>query len=112
MALTVSHVVAEYLNVNCPSDIFWTGLARYLTSFSILNHRISVSLRQANMFYDGSLQDGISTAVGQQKLVLCFVTSLSSMSSRIVQRHISNVPQQMRTKPVKHGRMNTYKTPR
>lgn len=27
------------------------------------------------MFYQGSLQEGISTAVGQQKLVLCFVTS-------------------------------------
>jgi hypothetical protein len=27
------------------------------------------------MFYDGSLQDGISAAVGQQKVVLCFVTS-------------------------------------
>ena len=26
------------------------------------------------MFYEGSLQEGISTAVGQQKLVLCFVT--------------------------------------
>lgn len=26
------------------------------------------------MFYQGTLQDGISTAVGQQKLVLCFVT--------------------------------------
>ncbi|KAH6874899.1 ubiquitin-related domain-containing protein [Thelonectria olida] len=26
------------------------------------------------MFYEGTLQDGISTAVGQQKLVLCFVT--------------------------------------
>lgn len=29
------------------------------------------------MFYQGSLQDGISTAVGQQKLVLCFVTGMS-----------------------------------
>ncbi|RSL78747.1 hypothetical protein BHE90_011623 [Fusarium euwallaceae] len=29
------------------------------------------------MFYQGSLQDGISTAVGQQKLVLCFVTDES-----------------------------------
>lgn len=29
------------------------------------------------MFYHGSLQDGISTAVGQQKLVLCFVTGMS-----------------------------------
>ncbi|KMQ81978.1 ubx domain-containing protein [Lasius niger] len=27
------------------------------------------------MFYPGSLQEGISTAVGQQKMVLCFVTS-------------------------------------
>ncbi|KAL6797599.1 hypothetical protein GGI42DRAFT_77370 [Trichoderma sp. SZMC 28013] len=27
------------------------------------------------MFYQGSLQEGISTAVGQQKLVLCFVTN-------------------------------------
>lgn len=26
------------------------------------------------MFYSGTLQEGISTAVGQQKLVLCFVT--------------------------------------
>lgn len=26
------------------------------------------------MFYKGTLQEGISTAVGQQKLVLCFVT--------------------------------------
>jgi hypothetical protein len=26
------------------------------------------------MFYEGTLQEGISTAVGQQKLVLCFVT--------------------------------------
>jgi hypothetical protein len=26
------------------------------------------------MFYSGSLQEGISTAVGQQKLVFCFVT--------------------------------------
>ncbi|KAJ4308937.1 hypothetical protein N0V84_011793 [Fusarium piperis] len=29
------------------------------------------------MFYQGTLQDGISTAVGQQKLVLCFVTDES-----------------------------------
>lgn len=28
------------------------------------------------MFYQGSLQEGISTAVDQQKLVLCFVTGL------------------------------------
>ncbi|KAL7947798.1 hypothetical protein V8C42DRAFT_315625 [Trichoderma barbatum] len=27
------------------------------------------------MFYQGTLQEGISTAVGQQKLVLCFVTN-------------------------------------
>lgn len=27
------------------------------------------------MFYEGSLQEGISTAVDRQKLVLCFVTS-------------------------------------
>lgn len=26
------------------------------------------------MFYSGSLQEGISAAVGQQKLVFCFVT--------------------------------------
>ncbi|KAG5983272.1 hypothetical protein E4U55_000350, partial [Claviceps digitariae] len=26
------------------------------------------------MFYQGTLQEGISTAVGQQKLVFCFVT--------------------------------------
>lgn len=26
------------------------------------------------MFYEGSLQEGISAAVGQQKLVFCFVT--------------------------------------
>jgi hypothetical protein len=26
------------------------------------------------MFYTGTLQEGISTAVGQQKLVFCFVT--------------------------------------
>ena len=26
------------------------------------------------MFFEGALQEGISTAVGQQKLVLCFVT--------------------------------------
>jgi hypothetical protein len=26
------------------------------------------------MFYQGTLQEGISAAVGQQKLVLCFVT--------------------------------------
>lgn len=31
------------------------------------------------MFYDGTLQDGISTAVGQQKLVLCFVTGKPSI---------------------------------
>lgn len=33
------------------------------------------------MFYEGTLQEGISTAVDQQKLVLCFVTGnvLSSL---------------------------------
>ncbi|KAJ4259674.1 hypothetical protein NW762_007604 [Fusarium torreyae] len=34
------------------------------------------------MFYDGTLQDGISTAVGQQKLVLCFVTDESDESTQ------------------------------
>jgi hypothetical protein len=29
---------------------------------------------EATMFYTGTLQEGISTAVGQQKLVFCFVT--------------------------------------
>jgi hypothetical protein len=35
------------------------------------------------MFYDGSLQEGISTAVGQQKLVFCFVTSKSAWKLRM-----------------------------
>ncbi|KAF4952095.1 hypothetical protein FSARC_12727 [Fusarium sarcochroum] len=34
------------------------------------------------MFYQGTLQDGISTAVGQQKLVLCFVTDESDESTQ------------------------------
>lgn len=34
------------------------------------------------MFYQGTLQDGISTAVGQQKLVLCFVTDESEESTQ------------------------------
>ncbi|KAF4448105.1 hypothetical protein F53441_8421 [Fusarium austroafricanum] len=34
------------------------------------------------MFYEGTLQDGISTAVGQQKLVLCFVTDESDESTQ------------------------------
>ncbi|KAF7550369.1 hypothetical protein G7Z17_g5786 [Cylindrodendrum hubeiense] len=34
------------------------------------------------MFYEGTLQDGISTAVGQQKLVLCFVTDESEESTQ------------------------------
>ncbi|KAF4952597.1 hypothetical protein FGADI_6669 [Fusarium gaditjirri] len=34
------------------------------------------------MFYEGTLQEGISTAVGQQKLVLCFVTDESDESTR------------------------------
>ncbi|KAL7919533.1 hypothetical protein ACQKWADRAFT_192600 [Trichoderma austrokoningii] len=33
------------------------------------------------MFYQGSLQEGISTAVGQQKLVLCFVTNENDEST-------------------------------
>lgn len=33
------------------------------------------------MFYQGSLQEGISTAVGQQKLVLSFVTGNMTSSS-------------------------------
>ncbi|KAH7236250.1 hypothetical protein BKA59DRAFT_304954 [Fusarium tricinctum] len=34
------------------------------------------------MFYEGTLQDGISTAVGQQKLVLCFVTDETDESTQ------------------------------
>ncbi|KAI1067784.1 hypothetical protein LB507_010507 [Fusarium sp. FIESC RH6] len=34
------------------------------------------------MFYEGTLQDGISTAVGQQKLVLCFVTDEGDESTQ------------------------------
>ncbi|CAM1501622.1 Fc.00g036060.m01.CDS01 [Cosmosporella sp. VM-42] len=34
------------------------------------------------MFYQGTLQDGISTAVGQQKLVLCFVTDETEESTQ------------------------------
>ncbi|KAG6108804.1 hypothetical protein E4U14_003513 [Claviceps sp. LM454 group G7] len=34
------------------------------------------------MFYEGSLQEGISTAVGQQKLVFCFVTNANEESQR------------------------------
>ncbi|KAF5570282.1 UBX7 UBX (ubiquitin regulatory X) domain-containing protein [Fusarium phyllophilum] len=34
------------------------------------------------MFYEGTLQEGISTAVGQQKLVLCFVTDESDESTQ------------------------------
>ncbi|KAM5347033.1 hypothetical protein ACJ41O_010038 [Fusarium nematophilum] len=34
------------------------------------------------MFYKGTLQDGISTAVGQQKLVLCFVTDEEEESTQ------------------------------
>jgi len=34
------------------------------------------------MFYQGSLQEGISTAVGQQKLVLCFVTDGNDESQK------------------------------
>ncbi|PHH85954.1 hypothetical protein CDD83_10944 [Cordyceps sp. RAO-2017] len=34
------------------------------------------------MFYQGSLQEGISTAVGQQKMVLCFVTNESEESQK------------------------------
>ncbi|KAG6024687.1 hypothetical protein E4U40_003123 [Claviceps sp. LM458 group G5] len=34
------------------------------------------------MFYEGSLQEGISTAVGQQKLVFCFVTNENEESQR------------------------------
>ncbi|PNY24423.1 UBX domain-containing protein 7, partial [Tolypocladium capitatum] len=34
------------------------------------------------MFYQGPLQEGISTAVGQQKLVLCFVTNQNEESRR------------------------------
>ncbi|KAH7157887.1 hypothetical protein B0J13DRAFT_183711 [Dactylonectria estremocensis] len=34
------------------------------------------------MFYQGTLQDGISTAVDQQKLVLCFVTDESDESTQ------------------------------
>lgn len=32
------------------------------------------------MFYEGTLQEGISNAVGQQKLVLCFVTGITIMT--------------------------------
>ncbi|RGP74284.1 hypothetical protein FSPOR_1464 [Fusarium sporotrichioides] len=34
------------------------------------------------MFYQGTLQEGISTAVGQQKLVLCFVTDETDESTQ------------------------------
>ncbi|KAG5974083.1 hypothetical protein E4U58_003683 [Claviceps cyperi] len=34
------------------------------------------------MFYEGTLQEGISTAVGQQKLVFCFVTNENEESQR------------------------------
>ncbi|KAM0249631.1 hypothetical protein ACHAP5_002757 [Fusarium lateritium] len=34
------------------------------------------------MFYEGTLQEGISTAVGQQKLVLCFVTDETDESTQ------------------------------
>ncbi|RGP71119.1 hypothetical protein FLONG3_7247 [Fusarium longipes] len=34
------------------------------------------------MFYEGTLQEGISTAVGQQKLVLCFVADDSDESTQ------------------------------
>jgi len=33
------------------------------------------------MFYEGSLQEGISSAVGQQKLVFCFVTSMCPLTT-------------------------------
>jgi hypothetical protein len=34
------------------------------------------------MFYQGTLQEGISTAVGQQKLVLCFVADETEESTQ------------------------------
>ncbi|KPM34178.1 hypothetical protein AK830_g12400 [Neonectria ditissima] len=43
---------------------------------------MSSSDEPPSMFYQGTLQDGISTAVGQQKLVLCFVTDDSEESTQ------------------------------
>ncbi|KAF4124790.1 UBX protein [Geosmithia morbida] len=42
------------------------------------------------MFYQGSLQEGISTAVGQQKLVLCFVTGTHSTDSYSAKQYHEN----------------------
>ena len=58
------------------------------------------------MFYQGSLQEGISTAVGQQKLVLCFVTSMHRCLplSRVFIRWITDQLPQTRMKRANNGR--------
>lgn len=60
------------------------------------------------MFYQGSLQEGISTAVGQQKLVLCFVTSMYPYVPAChvsVRRGADRLPK-TRMKRVSNGRMS------
>ncbi|GJN81325.1 hypothetical protein PLIIFM63780_004858 [Purpureocillium lilacinum] len=42
------------------------------------------------MFYEGSLQEGISSAVGQQKLVFCFVTNDNDESRQWQDEHLQD----------------------
>ncbi|RFU77558.1 hypothetical protein TARUN_4684 [Trichoderma arundinaceum] len=44
------------------------------------------------MFYQGTLQEGISTAVGQQKLVLCFVTNENEESEKWENEYLREGP--------------------
>lgn len=43
------------------------------------------------MFFQGSLQDGISTAVQQAKQVVCFVTGKYSQNAFLASRNITDV---------------------
>lgn len=58
------------------------------------------------MFYQGTLQEGISTAVGQQKLVLCFVTS--KIGPHLLRNEDADHPQ-MEMRRAKHGRMSLFR---
>ena len=53
---------------------FKASLGRNL---DILHHPTCHCLWSRNMFFSGSLQDGIATAIQNDKSVVCFVTGMS-----------------------------------
>ncbi|KAJ6444031.1 ubx [Purpureocillium lavendulum] len=65
-------------------------LRRSEVSWHLSSSSADTRPRPAAMFYEGSLQEGISSAVGQQKLVFCFITNDNEESRRWQDEHLQD----------------------